>query len=308
MEKIYSLTLTDEEALSKVGLVLSNPLRVKILRLLSNKSMNVNEIAKALDTPLTTVSSSIKILEESGIVKCEFQTGKRGLIKLCSIVYESLNLNFMTAQKYKKLKTIEYNVKIGNYYSVDVDPTCGLADEKGFIGKDDDIASFYHEKRNNAQLIWFSKGFVEYRIPYEKHQDIFEISFSAEICSEAPYYRLDWPSDISLLINDVDIGCFTCPGDFGGRRGKYSPKWWPTQSTQFGLYKTFAVNKEGSYLDFQKISHVKISDVIKDNSKYISFKIGVKRDAKNSGGINIFGEKFGDYPSGITIKLTLENK
>ncbi|HIW05066.1 MAG TPA: hypothetical protein H9690_03460 [Firmicutes bacterium] len=36
---------------------------------------------------------------------------------------------------------------------------------------------------------------------------------------------------------------------------------------------------------------------------YISLKIGVKKDAKNVGGINLFGEKMGDYPQDIIVKL-----
>lgn len=33
----------------------------------------------------------------------------------------------------------------------------------------------------------------------------------------------------------------------------------------------------------------------------------VKNDAQNVGGINIFGEKFGDIPSGIRLTYTLED-
>lgn len=307
MEKIFSVSLKDEEEIEKLGVVFSSPLRVKILKLLAKEAMSVSEIAKALNAPMTTISSSIKALEDSKIVKCELQTGKRGLIKLCSIMYENINLSLLSPVHFKKYKTKSYDIKIGSYFSVDVEPTCGLADEKGFIGKDDDITSFYDERRYNAQLIWFSKGFVEYRIPFDKTLNIYEIEFSAEVCSEAPYYRMDWPSDISLLINGIECGVYTSPGDFGGRKGNLTPKWWPSASTQFGLLKTFTINKEGTYLDYGKISNVKVDDVLKRaKDGYISFKIGIKKDAKNLGGINIFGEKFGDYPTGIKIKLTFE--
>ena len=33
-------------------------------------------------------------------------------------------------------------------------------------------------------------------------------------------------------------------------------------------------------------------------------KIEIKEDAKNIGGINIFGEKYGDHPQGIVMNLT----
>ena len=36
---------------------------------------------------------------------------------------------------------------------------------------------------------------------------------------------------------------------------------------------------------------------------YISVKIGIKEEAKNIGGISIFGKSFGDYPQDIVMKL-----
>ena len=39
---------------------------------------------------------------------------------------------------------------------------------------------------------------------------------------------------------------------------------------------------------------------------YISLKIEIKDNAKHIGGINIFGEKYGDYPQGIVMNLTYE--
>jgi predicted transcriptional regulator len=36
----------------------------------------------------------------------------------------------------------------------------------------------------------------------------------------------------------------------------------------------------------------------------ICLKIQVKEDAEHVGGINLFGEKYGDYPQGIVMNLT----
>ncbi|MEI3204121.1 MAG: hypothetical protein V8S73_05705 [Lachnospiraceae bacterium] len=36
-----------------------------------------------------------------------------------------------------------------------------------------------------------------------------------EICSEAPGYKEDWKSDLTLWVNDVEVGTWTCPGDLG---------------------------------------------------------------------------------------------
>ena len=75
------------------------------------------------------------------------------------------------------------------------------------------------------------------------------------------------------------------------------------KSTQFGLLKTRSINSEGSFLDFVKVSDVTINDIKLNNQPYLSIKIEIKDDAKNIGGINIFGEKFGDYPQGIVLKI-----
>ena len=36
---------------------------------------------------------------------------------------------------------------------------------------------------------------------------------------------------------------------------------------------------------------------------YISLRIGVRPDAINQGGINLFGEKYGDFPQGINMRI-----
>lgn len=57
------------------------------------------------------------------------------------------------------------------------------------------------------------------------------LSLSLEICSEAPMHHLDWPSDITLGINGVELGTWTSPSDFGGVRGRLTPLWqWESDS------------------------------------------------------------------------------
>lgn len=309
MEKKLPINLKNEDKIINISKALSNKLRIQILQLLAAESLSVNEIANKMGVPLTTIASNINILEESGLINCILQAGKHGTMKLCYIAYENINVNFISHLNEKVFTERIYNIPIGSFFSIDVEPTCGMADENNFIGKDDDITTFYSENRINAQLIWFLKGFVEYRIPCEKDKEISKIEINMEICSEAPGYRLEWPSDITLIINDVEIGTFTCPGDFGGRRGKYSPKWWSIGSTQFGVLKCWQVVEDGSYLDYSYLSDKNINDIFNEKYlPYISIKFGVKKDAKNIGGLNIFGEKFGDYPIGISVKVSYKNE
>ena len=123
------------------------------------------------------------------------------------------------------------------------------------------------------------------------------------------YYRNDFPSDITFWINDKEIATYNSPGDFGGRRGKYSPSYWFINSTQFGILKTITVNNNGVYIDNINVSkNITLNDILVYNCPFIEFKIGIKDDAIHKGGINIFGKNFGDYNQAILMKIKFKNK
>lgn len=129
-----------------------------------------------------------------------------------------------------------------------------------------------------------------------------ELSFSFEICSETLYYNNKWPSDIIVSINGTEVVTFTSPGDFGGRRGKYTPEYWPITSTQFGILKKITVNENGVYVDnIFMHDRVKFDDLKLYEGSAIKLDIGIKEDAEHKGGINLFGKNFGDYPQAIVM-------
>ncbi|MXO81414.1 transcriptional regulator, partial [Paenibacillus sp. OT2-17] len=165
--------------------------------------------------------------------------------------------------------------------------------------------SFFHPKHIGAQMIWFRKGYVEYLMPLEipAGARIESLELSMEMCSEAPNYDNNWPSDISLWVNGVEIGMWTCPGDFGDRRGKLNPAWWYEWSTQYGLLKTWRVDKEKTALDMEKVSSVTLDQLNLQNSHKLRLRIGIKPDAVHQGGLNLFGKQFGDYDQ--NIKMTV---
>lgn len=305
MEKKLNLTLGDKKKVLEISKALSNTARLDILELLFYESLSVDEISKKLNVPLTSVCSNIAVLENSGLIRSRLQSGKHGTMKLCSIVYENINLYLLSSLKESEKNQDIIDIPVGSYFSFNIKPTCGLVSYDGFIGKDDDPQTFLSRDRFKAQLLWFQQGYIEYLIPYKREKKIKELSFSLEICSEAPNYRNVWPSDITFIVNNIEIGTYKSPGDFGGRKGKLTPGWWPINSTQFGLLKTFVINESGSFVDFVSLSDVNIDRVSKNlNEGYISLKIMIKEDSKNIGGINIFGEKFGDYPQSIKAKIT----
>lgn len=302
--KHMELRLSEPERLQKVAHALSSPLRLKILQLLDECSMNVIELSQRMGMPISTVSNSIVVLEEADLIRTERQSGVRGVAKLCSRKNDTVSIQLAIGTR-REIESFFYSMPIGSYTDCQVVPTCGLLSCRSSIGEHDNEASFYDPSRHEAQLLWFQQGFVEYRFSNQVLRDhvlkCLEVSFEA--CSEAPNYRKDWPSDITVSINGQELGSWCCPGDFGGRQGRLTPEWWPPSSTQYGLLKRWRVDEAGSYLDDEWISDVTLERLRLTEKAYISVRIGIKPDAVHQGGINLFGESFGDYKQAIIMRL-----
>lgn len=309
MTKQISLNIDNEKELYEIARALASEVRIEILKLLNYSSLNVNEIAEKLNIPTSTAAVNVKVLEDAGLILTELQPGVRGSMKLCSRRMDAINIELFSQYGNSNINTFYINMPIGCYADCNIVPTCGIMNEKGNIHTQDDPRGFYYPERNSAQMMWFYKGYVEYRFPNSilNHGKATLLEISLELCSEAPNYRNNWPSDITMWINGVEIGTWTSPGDFGGRRGRLTPKWWPDSSTQYGLLKTWRVIEGGSYIDEVKISDVDLKKIELEKNDYISVRIGIKEDAKNIGGINIFGEKFGDHPQDIVMRIDYVN-
>lgn len=179
---------------------------------------------------------------------------------------------------------------------------CGLATRFGIIGYLHDPASFYYPERADAEIIWASEGFVEYRFPNKAPDGagIERLEVSFEACAETANYDNDFPSDITVWVNGHDIGTWTCPGDFGGRRGRLNPGWWSDWFTQYGMLKTWTVDHTGCRIDGVLASDATIADLCLEGD-FISLRIGVKPEAAHQGGFNLFGRGFGDHEQDITL-------
>lgn len=69
-------------------------------------------------------------------------------------------------------------------------------------------------------LLWFCKRFRQYQFPNNANivgQDFDALDISLEVGSEVPGTAADWPSDITVSINGVELGTWTSPGDFGDK-------------------------------------------------------------------------------------------
>ncbi|WP_306434408.1 transcriptional regulator [Paenibacillus sp. J2TS4] len=303
MSKIKVLHLTMDQAV-EISKVIANEHRMNILKILSTGPHNVNELSEKLGLPFSTTAVNVKKLEEVNLIITELVPG-RGTQKVNSKNYDRIIIDLFTDDKQKEKNIITIDMPIGEYVDCQAEASCGLVGDRDYIGIQDDPRSFYEPGRREAQLLYFRIGYVGYRypnrIPYGARAT--EIEFSAEICSEAPYHKLDWPSDITMWVNDIEIGTWTSPGDFGGQRGFNTPEWWLTYFTQYGLLKHWKINQNGSFIDGVKISEVTVDDLNLNEKPYISLQIGVKKDAVNAGGLNLFGPNFGNYRQGIIMNI-----
>jgi predicted transcriptional regulator len=292
------------DAVEAILKALASDKRLEILRYLGGHSCSVNEIADALELPASTATMHVNLLEKSGLIRTELKPASRGLQKVCVRLYDQVVLSLPDGEIPAE-NTVDIAMPIGAYTDCKVTPTCGLASETGIIGHFDDPDTFYDPERLRAQLLWFKHGYVEYRFPVRlpTHALLESVQFSFEVCSEAPLHNADWPSDVTMWINDREIGTWTCPGDFGGERGALTPEWWEEWNSQYGLLKIWKVTGDGSYVDGIKVSQVSLGDIHVGHSGFITVRIGVKEDAVSVGGINLFGRRFGNYPQDIVMRM-----
>ena len=308
-KKRIALDFNNKEKIVQVGKALSSEVRLDILKFLIDKSANISEIASTFQIPFSSAALHVKVLEEAGMITATEQAGVRGAQKVCGIAFEDIYFNaFRHKMNRDNIKVYHFPMGIGNYYNCMINENCGIISERSYLGVEDSPYGFYAQNRHEAQLIWFMSGYLEYRFPNYmlKQSKVKEVSFSFEVCSEAPGYQNDWSSDITVWVNGREIATVYSKGDFGGRRGHLNPDWWSDTMTQFGILKNVTINGQGCFEDLVKTSEETIDTLGICEDYFISFKIGVKPDAKNLGGMNLFGEKFGDYAQGIVMSVLMD--
>lgn len=285
---------------------LGSELRINIIKLLQeNHEMNMNELATSLGITNGALTSHIKKLEESGIIQVMTERGSHGNQKVCKVAVDKIVVDVESEENEEDQNIYNTEVKVGHYSDYEVYPTCGLATSQAIVGEVDDPRYFSHPDRINARILWFTKGYIEYIIPnlLPSATKIDQITVSLEISSEAPGINNDWPSDISILLNDVKIGTWTSPGDYGDVQGIFTPDWWFPNWNQYGLLKMIVINKKGTFVDGLKISDVTINEFNLDYKSTVRFKFEIEEDAKNVGGITIFGSEFGNYNQDIKVRI-----
>ena len=301
----FDLKIDDEDRLGELIQALDATVRRRIMCMLRSSCYSIAELAKRLKLPISTVSFHINILRKAELINVTIKRNTRGNAKLISRQIDRFSLDFTTDTHSNKSFQFSQEIPLGSFTDACVEAGCGMASEHGIIVADDMPGAFFSPLRYEAQMIWFSKGYLEYRVPNYmlKDKHINAVIFSMEICSEAPNYRNDWESDITFWINGTEVATYLSPGDFGGRRGRLNPDWWSDYSTQYGIIKTLRITPSCVYLDEMAVSTHTIETLGLQDGNYITFRIGVKEKARHQGGVNLFGEKFGDFAQGLVYMV-----
>lgn len=172
-----------------------------------------------------------------------------------------------------------------------------------------------HPTRQKA----YSQGFgaVEYEIeiPDELPVDLLNsIEFSAELSSKAGDERLSWPArknpldypqtdnikfptTVDIFINGIKARELILPDDPADARGVLSHLY-QFQPGSYGWMVSAQITKDNQQEIFESI---------KENAKIV-IRLEVPKEANLRGGLAIFGEKLGRYPTDPAVKLTFSHE
>lgn len=285
---------------------LGSELRINLIKLLlEHKEMNMNELASNLGITNGALTSHVKKLEESGIVTILTEHAGHGNQKVCRVDVDKILVDVLTKETESSQDCYSIDIPVGHYFNYSLFPTCGLSTAKKLIGEVDDPRYFAHPSHVDAQILWFAKGHIDYRIPnmLPPGQKIDQLTLSFEISSEAPGVNSDWPSDITFALNGIKLGTWTSPGDFGDVHGMFTPDWWFPNWNQYGLLKMLVVNKNGTFIDGLKISDISTTQLALTSQDDLRFRFQVQEPARNIGGITLFGKNFGNYNQDIKVRI-----
>lgn len=311
--KRFDLNIENEEDnknLLKIGIALSSPIRIAILKQINNGGKTLSELAKLNYVSFSSIVFHVNLLEEAKLVRVKTikinKTYSKYVIKgifLINILFND------EVSPIEETENYQQEMKVGHYTKAEFGKNNGFFVDKSFF-------TFYEntpflEKRLNADLIYTNKGFVEYTFDNSKikNREPIEITFSLEICSEVAYYNNNYESLIGFSINGIEVASYLSPGDFGGRRGRYSPNDSSINATQYGQLKMITVNKNGVYLDGILLNNKITIDTLNLNeNNCILFRVTSKEFNHSNGGFNIFGKKYGDFNQDIEMTITSSKK
>lgn len=282
---------------------LASESRLRIINLLSKGEFNIKQIAEKLYLSSGIVTRHVKQLEQAGLIETQLMSTQSGNHKICRLAIDELYIRF-PGHVFPHYKIHQESIPVGHFTDYFATPTCGLATYTSYIGELDQPMYFMDPRRMEAEIVWLTKGFLEYKIPnylmpQTQKPELLEIIL--ELASEFPISNNNWPSSVAFHINDTYVGNWTIPGNFSDVRGKLNPDWWPDRNSQYGLLKTLRITRHETLVDGEPISDVTLNDIKLDGT-LIKIKLEVE-ETDYAGGMTIFGKRFGNYPQHIIYKM-----
>ena len=302
-------SIEQKENFSKIAKIchaLSSEIRLEIIRQLQYEPMTLPELAKKNFLSTTAAVYHMECLYESGLIDIVYEPTSHGKIRVCHRMLNDFYINLRLIENEKEKpneQIVTYTMGVGQFVNCEGSTDCSfVTKDKLYHTSWDNI---YIRERFDADLFYSTNGTVTYAFPsnFATMHNCKEFSISLEICSEALGYNMNWKSDITFWINDVELFTYTSPSDFGGRQGLLNPEWWTEGYSQYGELKTIQITENGIFLDgIIMNTKITLKDLNLNSSAAVYFKLGNKKDAINVGGYNIFGKGFGDYPQDIVLK------
>ncbi len=283
---------------------LASPVRIHIVEVLQREGpLCMSDLAERVGITGGALTQHIKQLADCELVSISLAAGKHGQQRMCSA--NECHFLIDPAQGSALVNVYESEIGVGHYTGYQALPTCGLATADHIIGKEDDPRFFASPERINAAILWIGQGYFEYMIHnfLQPDQELIELQVSMELASEAPGSSEDWPSDIHFFLNGQLLCQWTSPADFARMRGIYTPGWWDRTWNQHGLFKLLTINDTGTFIDGTKRSDVTLGQLGITYESNLLLRIGVPEDAKNVGGLTLYGRGFGNYDQDIKVRM-----
>ena len=307
---IKNLILKEENynSISLLGTAFSSITRLKMIEFIGKGFNTVTSLSKKTGIPTSNILFHLQVLEKAGLVNLSSLSQK--LVASPLVDNLTITLNQPRADQFLKEKEIEFQIPIGAYISISylADHIRALNEKADLLNIDEN--NVYDYSRLEAQVLFFRRGLVSYPLrTLEGKEKLKCLYLSFEACSEINAYKNDYKSDISILINNKLLYTHTCPGDFGGRKGLLNPPNYPSHYTQFGQMMSVHINDKGVFFNGELVNDsITIKDIHLKNHEQNILSIGNIPSSTYQGGMNIFGEKLGDYPQAIKIKYIIEEK
>ncbi|MBY9077036.1 ArsR family transcriptional regulator [Paenibacillus sp. HN-1] len=287
---------------------LASEVRWRIMDLLALKEMSVKEIAAKLELSPSIVTMHVRKLEQAKLIGSRRVRRNGGTHKICHLEQDDIEIELPSAKRSNRIR--EQSISVGHYTAFEVYPTCGIGTREKEIGVWDDPRYFLDPERVQASILWFGRGYVEYKMPnyLPPDQTVCAIEISMEIASEAPGLKDHCPSDITFMFNGVKLGTWTSPADFGrAARGRYTPDWWHRNVNQYGLLKTIRIDDLGTSIDGDRMSNMTIAD-LKLSEPFWTIRFSVEEQAEHVGGLTLYGAGFGNHDQDIVIRAYLNER